>query len=113
MIYRRLKKVLASLALSVLILSSGLIANSVAFATTGRTGGQVVVVQQNRRPDRWERERLRREEREEMIQIREKDRDHRLRYQMNNRVRVVGYFDQFGNFQRIGYYDRWGFFHRY
>jgi len=111
MTFQNLKKTLTLVALSVFILSTGLIRNAAAFAVT-HTGGQVVVVQQ-RRPERWERERLRREEREEMVQIRQMDRDHRLRYRMNNRVRVVGYFDQSGNFQQIGYYDRWGYFHKY
>ncbi|SRR6266576_2409127 len=113
MIYQRLKKILVSLSLSVFILSSGLMGNSVALAGTGHMGGQDRDWRQDRRPDRWERERLRREEREEMARIRQQDREHRLRYQMNNRVRMVGYFDQFGNFHQIGYYDRWGFFHRY
>ena len=113
MIYQRLKKILASLALSGLILSSGLTSNSVASAKTPNMGGQDRDWRQDRRPERWQQERLRREEREEMARIREMDREHRLRYRMNNQTRMVGYFDQFGNFHQYGYYDRWGFFHRY
>ena len=45
MAYQRLKKVLASFALSALIPGSGLMVNSVAFAATARSVGQVVVVQ--------------------------------------------------------------------
>src|SRR5258708_4824478 len=111
MIFRRVKKVLASVALAGLLLSSGLISNSVALAS-GHAGGQDRDWNRQR-PNRDERERFRREEREELRRSREMDRNRRLRYQMNNRVRTVGYFDQFGNFHRYGYYDRWGFFHRY
>ena len=113
MVYRRLKKSLASLGLSALILSSGLMGNSVAIAVTGHLGGQTQYWGQDRRPDRWEQQRLRREERLELARIREMDRERRLRYRMNNRIRTVGYFDRFGTFHQYGYYDRWGFFHRY
>ena len=113
MIYRRVKKVLASLALAVLILSSGLMGNSVALAANGHMGQDRDDRWDRRRPTREEQQRFRREEREELRRIREMDRQHRLRYQTNNRLRSVGYYDQFGNFHQYGYYDRWGFFHRY
>ncbi len=113
MTYQRLKKALATLALSVFILSSGLIGNSVAWAVNGHAGGQGRYWQQDREPDRGDRERLRREERGELRRVREMDREHRLRYRMNNRVRIVGYFDGRSNFHQYGYYDKWGFFHRY
>jgi hypothetical protein len=111
MFFGIVKKGFASLALALFILSSGVAGNSVALARSGHVSGQDW--RWNRRPNREERERFRREEREELRRIREMDRNRRLRYQMNNRVRTVGYFDQFGNFHRYGYYDRWGFFHRY
>jgi hypothetical protein len=113
MIHQRLKKILASFALSSLILLSGLMSNSVALAATPHMGGQDRDWREDRRPDRGQRERLRREEREEMGRVREMDREHRLRYRMNNQTRMVGYYDQFGNFHQYGYYDRWGYFHRY
>ena len=75
MVYRRLKKTLASLALAVLILSSGLVGNSVALAATGHVGTQDRNWGQDRRPDRWEQQRLRREERLELARIREMDRE--------------------------------------
>jgi len=113
MIFLRVKKVLASLALVVMFLSSGLIGSSVAGASSVNPSGQDQDWRWQRRPNREERERFRREERDEMRRIRDQDREHRLRYRMNNRVRTVGYFDGFGNYHQYGYYDRWGFFHRY
>ena len=106
-----LRKVFFSLALAALMLSSGFMKQTVAFAGGG---GQDIYIRysRDRRPDRWEWERLRREERDELRLIREQDREHRLRYRMNNRIRLVGFFDQWGNFHQTGYYDRWGFFHR-
>jgi hypothetical protein len=112
MIYKMLKKVLVSLALSGFILSSGLMANSVALARTG-PAGQDRDWQRDRRRDRDDRDRARREEREELFRIRQMDREHQLRYRYNNSVRVVGYTDRWGNFHQYGYYDRFGFFHRY
>jgi hypothetical protein len=41
------------------------------------------------------------------------DRDRRVRYRMNNRVRIVGYYDRFGRFHAYGFIDRYGRFHRY
>src|SRR5260370_18252753 len=73
MVYQRLKKVLASLALSLLIISSGLIGNSVALAVTGHIGGQERDWRQDRRPARDEQLRLRREERLEMVRVRDQD----------------------------------------
>jgi hypothetical protein len=116
MVYQRLKKVLASFALFIFILSSGVMGSSVALARTTPTGQDRDWRQdrrQDRRDDRWERERNRREEREELNRIRQFDRNRQLRYRSNNGVRVVGYYDQFGLFHQYGYYDRFGFFHRY
>jgi hypothetical protein len=113
MIFRTLTRVLASLALSGFILSSGLVGNPVTFASSGPSGGQDRDWRQARRRDRDDRERARREERNEMSRIREMDREHQLRYRTNNRVRTVGYYDRWRNFHQYGYYDRFGFFHRY
>ena len=106
----QVRKLLATLALSVLILFSGALGSST-FAATAHMGGQDRDWNQ-RRPDRDEQKQLRRAEREEMARIREQDRDRRLRYRYDNRVRTVGFFDREGNFHRYGYYDRWGFFHK-
>lgn len=113
MVFNRLKKALISLALSIFVLSSGVIGSSVALAGVGHLGGQDPYWQRDRRPDRWERERARRDEREEINRIRELDRDRRVRYRMNNRIRIAGYYDRWGNFHQYGYYDRFGIFHRY
>src|SRR5258706_15877672 len=116
MIYQRLKKVLASLALVVFILSSGLMGSAVASARTGPAGQDRDWRRQERRDDRrdrWERERARREEREELFRVRQFDWQNQLRYRSSNGVRIVGYYDQFGFFHQYGYYDRFGFFHRY
>src|ERR1700681_1400235 len=100
MIYQRVKKAFVSLALVVLILASGVMSNSVALAGGGHVPGQDRDWREDRRPSREERERFRREERGEMARVREMDREHRLRYRMNNRVRTVGYFDGYGNFHQ-------------
>jgi len=112
MIFKRLGRMIVSLALAGLILGSSAMANSVVLAGNGYVSGQDRDWG-DRRPNREERERFRREERDEMRRIREMDREHRLRYRMNNRVRTVGFFDGYGNYHQYGYYDRWGFFHRY
>jgi hypothetical protein len=108
MIYKTLKKILVTLAISGFILSSGLIGRSVSAAPAG--AGQDRNWRQDRRGDRDDR---RREEREELSRIRRLDREHQLRYRFDNRVRIVGYHDRWGSFHQYGYYDRFGFFHRY
>lgn len=45
--------------------------------------------------------------------IRRLDRDRRVRYRTQNRVRVVGYYDRFGRFHAYGFIDRFGRFRRY
>ena len=106
-----LKKIVLSVVFAGLMLSSGLLKSTAALAAGG---GQDIRIRfgQDRRPDRRDWYRLRREERDELRRVREQDRDRRLRYQYNNRIRIVGFYDQFGNFHQVGYYDRWGFFHR-
>ena len=41
------------------------------------------------------------------------DRDRRVRYRIQNRVRVVGYYDRFGRFHAYGFIDRFGRFRPY
>ena len=113
MTYERLKKTVVSLALTaVFILSLGLAGNSLILARTNYSLGQERWGQD---PDRQYRDRQweRRREREELWRIRRLDREHQLRYRMNNSMRMVGYYDRFGIFHAYGYYDRFGFFHRY
>jgi hypothetical protein len=106
MLFRRIKKaVMAFLLTAVSILSLSVATSSVVHARTN--GGQEPW--ERHRERRWERER----EREEMWRIRQMDRDRRLRYRMQNSVRVVGYYDRFGYFHAYGYYDRFGYFHPY
>ena len=102
-----------SIVLFVAFLVSGFNGVSVIRATTVRVGDQDAEWQQDPGPDRRERGRLRREERQELTVVRELDREHRLRFRMNNQVKAVGYIDNFGTFHFYGYYDPWGFFHRY
>src|SRR5215467_9288414 len=100
---KRFKKLLVSLAAGILILSSGLVGGSVAFASARYGVGQERDRWwENRRPNREEGREFRRQEREEMKEIRRLDRDHRLRYQRDNRVRVIGYFDSARTFHRYG-----------
>lgn len=104
MMYERIKKVVLSVALaSTFMLSAGFAASSVASAQDRDWR------RQNDRQSEWDRRR----EREEMDRIRRSDREHQLRYRMNNSTRVVGYYDRFGRFHAQGFYDRFGRFHRY
>jgi hypothetical protein len=104
MIFNRLKKVALSLVVAgTFILSTGFAASSVASAQDRDW---------HRRYDRqsdWDRRR----EREEFDRIRRFDRNHQLRYRMNNSMRMVGYYDRFGRFHAQGFIDRFGRFHRY
>jgi hypothetical protein len=68
---------------------------------------------QDKGPDKRERHRLRREARQELSVVRELDREHQVRFRMNNQMKAVGYYDNFGEFHYYGYYDASGFFHRY
>ena len=106
MIYEGLKKVMASMVLAAaLVMSVGLVGdsgssapfNSVASAQSRR--GWVRDDWRDRDDWRWRVSRM--------------DRDRRVRYRMNNRVRVVGYYDRFGRFHAYGFVDRFGRFHRY
>jgi len=107
-----LKKLFVSLT-AVLILSSGLAGGSAVLASGRYVSGQDQDRWwENRRPNREEAREFRRQEREEMKAIRQLDRSHQLRYQRDNRVRVIGYFDSANTFHRYGYYDRWGYFHK-
>lgn len=110
MTFKILKKSLASLALAIFVVSSGLM-GSIAFASSGSGGGQDRWWEY-RRPSREEARESRREEREERERIRDLDRDRRYRYRLENRSRVMGYYDRAGEFHRVGFYDRWGYFHR-
>jgi hypothetical protein len=110
MVFRKIKTIFASLALALLLLSSGAIGNSVMASVNA--SGQDDQWWRYRRPNRDERERFRREQHDEFRRIREQDRQRRLRYRMENRIRTVGFFDRNGNYHRVGYYDRWGYFHR-
>jgi len=107
--YERLKKITVSLCLTlVFILSSGFASTSLVQAQ-----GWGQWRREQRREEQWERQRRIREEREALNRIRRLDRDRQLRYQYNNSMRLVGYYDYFGRFHAVGYYDRFGFFHRY
>ena len=105
-----------SIALVITILISGFSGSSAAWAKTAKTDRPAdhdIEWQQDRGPGRREERRMRREERQELTVVRELDREHRLRYRMNNQVKGVGYIDNFGAFHFYGYYDPYGFFHRY
>jgi len=107
------KKLFVSLVASAFILSSGIIGSSVASASARYAIGQDQDRWwENRRPNRDEAREFRRQEAEEFKEIRRLDRQHRLRYQRDNQVRVVGYFDTASTFHRYGYYDKWGYFHK-
>lgn len=45
--------------------------------------------------------------------VRRLDRNRQIRYRMQNRIRVVGFYDRFGRFHAYGFIDRFGRFHRY
>jgi hypothetical protein len=49
----------------------------------------------------------------ELNRIRQLDRYRQLRYRNYRGMRLVGYYDLWGNFQPVGYYDRFGRFWRY
>lgn len=98
MIGKGLKKLVASVAMAgALVVSAGFVGNS---------GGAVnsVASAQSRRG--WDRDNWR-------WRVSRLDRDRRVRYRMQNRVRVVGYYDRFGRFHAYGFIDRFGRFRRY
>ena len=102
MTYERLKRGLVSLIISAtVILSAGFASNSIASAQRYDRDYQ-------RHNDRWDQRR----EQAEMLRVRRLDREHQIRYRMNNSTRLVGYYDRFGRFHAYGYYDAFGRFHR-
>src|SRR5215510_4738457 len=98
---------------------TGLVSLAIAGAfilSAGFSTGAVASAQSRYDRDRWERRDNdwdRRHEREEMDRVRRFDRDHQLRFRMNNSIRVVGFYDRWGRFHAYGFYDRFGRFHRY
>lgn len=97
MIHDRLKKSMASI-----VLAGGLIMGAGVFGdSAGSAPGSSVASAQRRSGWNWQ------------FRVRRLDRDHRIRYRMNNRVRVAGYYDRYGRFHAFGFYDRFGRFHRY
>ena len=103
MIYKGLKKAMASMLIAAaLIMSAGFIGDSASSASNS------VASAQGRRWGRSWRGRN-----DWRTHIRVLDREHRVRYRMNNRVRVVGYYDRYGRFHAYGFTDRFGRFHRY
>lgn len=98
---KRLKKGLASL------LVSGMVIISAGFADSSIASAQRYY-RDRQRQNEWERR-----DREEFGRIRLLDRDHRIRYRMNRSTRIAGYYDRFGRFHAYGYYDAFGRFHRY
>jgi hypothetical protein len=107
MLIRRLKKVMASIALVVLILSSGLMSSSTVLANSP---SRAIAVGQGRG---WHWGRDRRRGRGVRFSITVGNRGYGPRYGYYNRARPVGYYDRWGYFHQTGYYDRWGYFHRY
>ena len=95
-----------------LLITTGLIGSSVAFASGRYAGGQDDRWWEKRKPNKEEAKEFRRQEREEEKEIRKLDKKHQLRYHRENNVRLVGYYDSSGSFHRYGYYDRWGYFHK-
>lgn len=103
MLCERLKKIVASVFIATaLILSAG-------FANSSTSLGQ----DRYDRNREWSHRRWDRGDRDDLERIRLMDRDRRLRYRMNNSIRMVGYYDRYGRFHAYGFYDRFGRFHRY
>lgn len=105
------KRLLVSLAVSGLILTSGVIGGTATLASA-RYGQDQDRWWEKRKPNKEEAKEFRRQLREEEKEIRKLDKQHRLRYHRENNIRLVGYYDSSGSFHRYGYYDRWGYFHK-
>jgi hypothetical protein len=102
---------IARLALFVFLLAT--MSVSLVPAASAQATAQGGEWREDKGPGKRERHRLRREEHQELAVVRELDREHRIRFRMNNQSKAVGYFDNFGTLHYYGYYDSWGFFHRY
>jgi hypothetical protein len=116
MIYKRLKKVMASMAIAAaLVMSAGFIGDSGGSAPFN----SIASAQSRRGWDRddrrgWDRDDRRGWDRDDWKwRVRRLDRNRQIRYRMQNRVRVVGFYDRFGRFHAYGFIDRFGRFHRY
>ena len=102
MIYKGLRKVVASMVLAAaVVMGAGFVGDSGSSSPINS-----VASAQYRRG--WDRDRD-----DWRWRVRRLDRNRQIRYRMHNRVRVVGYFDRFGRFHAYGFIDRFGRFHRY
>ncbi len=111
--YQSCRRLFVSFVFVTGVLFSGLTGAFITEAKTIQVAGQDTDWQQDKGPNKRERGRMCCEEHQELNVVRELDREHRLRFRMNNQVKAVGYIDNFGGFHYYGYYDPWGFFHRY
>lgn len=103
MISKGFKKVVTSMVFAAaLVMSAGFVGESGSSSPVN----SVASAQYYRRE--WDRDRD-----DWRWRVRRLDRTRQIRYRMQNRVRVVGFYDRFGRFHAYGFIDRFGRFHRY
>jgi hypothetical protein len=107
MFYEKLKKSVISFMITVFLIMPVMIASNSTALAQGRRRGY------DRREYNLSRQEWRRRERRALQQLRQLDRDRRLRYRYWGNRRIVGYYDRFGRFHPYGHYDHFGRFHRY
>ena len=102
MISKGFKKVVASMALAAaLVMSAGFAGESGSSSPFNSVASAQYRRGWDRDGDDWR------------WRVRRLDRTRQIRYRMQNRVRVVGFYDRFGRFHAYGFIDRFGRFHRY